>query len=40
MTPSKPRNPGYLIPLKRFGFTIFYMKTWNCPEKTFLNLTN
>ena len=41
MPESKPhRNSRYKIPVSRFGFTIFYMKTWSCPDQTFFNKTN
>lgn len=38
MPVSVPRNSK--TPLTRFGFTIFYLKTWYCINQTFFNTTS
>ncbi len=38
MTASVPRNSK--TPLSRFGFTVFYLKTWYCQDQTFFNTTS
>lgn len=38
MPASVPRN-GY-SPLLRFGFNLFYLKSWVCPPDTFFNISN
>lgn len=27
-------------PFNRFGYTVFYMKTWICPNATFFNISS
>lgn len=36
MPPSVPRFD--YAPFSRFGFTLFYMKTWSCPNDTFFDV--
>lgn len=38
MPVSVPRSSK--VPLSRFGFTIFYLKTWQCIPDTFFNVTS
>ena len=38
MTPSAPRNGR--IPASRFGFSLFYLKTWACPNSTYYNISS
>lgn len=39
MPPSLPK-PNPTLPLTRLGFSLFYMKTWLCPNGTFFNITS
>ena len=38
MPPSVPRDKA--TPFSRFGYTLFYMKTWICPNNTFFNTSS
>lgn len=38
MPPSVPRDSSK-SPITRFGFTLFYLKTWLCPNDTYYNET-
>lgn len=37
MPPSVPRKNS--VPFSRFGYTLFYIKTWMCPAGLFFNTT-
>ena len=37
MPPSVPRYQ--MVPFSRFGYTLFYMKTWICPPSLFFDVT-
>jgi proprotein convertase subtilisin/kexin type 5 len=37
MPASTPRLNS--VPFSRFGFTLFYLKTWSCPTNYFFNIT-
>ena len=38
MPPSAPRMSS--VPFSRFGYTLFYLKTWTCPTGYFFNTTS
>jgi hypothetical protein len=38
MPPSVPRDKA--VPFSRFGYTLFYLKTWICPNNTFFNTSS
>lgn len=38
MPVSVPRKNS--VPFSRFGFTLFYLKTWTCPTGYFFNITS